>query len=278
MKKFFKILTTSLVAVMLVCMALVPAFGAVNGKDAAVGSTVEYTLYISDAVQSITGIHLEFFYDQDVLELKDVNLDNLPNSTLNDNINKDGSVKVVNALINGSQGLKCAEKTELAKLTFEVISEGDCEIKYYIPYMYDFDVVNLYQYTLSQSIVVNGDTVVDDVPPVLADETDFEKIESFDKGDFANNVEGTGSGEKPQDATVAPQNNGGNENNGGNNKGNGNNANKNNSTTTTGAKDNNNSTVIIACVCVGAIVGAIVVLVVAKSKATKPEKEAENQD
>ncbi|MBQ4569678.1 MAG: hypothetical protein IJA62_06485 [Ruminococcus sp.] len=249
MKKLSKILITMIIAAVLLCASLVPALGAVNGKEAEVGSTVEYSLCISDAVQTITGIHLEFFFDQDVLELKDVNTDNLPNSTVNANNNKDGSVKIVNGLINGAQGLACSEKTELAKLTFEVIGEGDADIKYYIPYMYDYDVVNLYDYTLSQTITIDNQTVVEDIPPVLADDSDYGHIEKFDKGDFANNEEGTGSGIKPEPTTAK-------------------------SVAADAEADNGgNSTVIIACICVAVIVGAVVVLVVAKSKAGKSENQ-----
>ncbi len=252
MKKFSKILITSIIAMLLLTASLVPALGAVNGKEAKVGSTVEYTLCIENAQQTITGIHLEFFYDQTVLELKDVNADNLPNSTVNANQNKDGSVKVVNGLINGTQGLACAQKTELAKLTFEVIGEGDTEIKYYIPYMYDYDMVNLYKYTLSQTIAVDSETVIEDVPPVLADDSDFSSKNNFDKGDFANNEEGTGSGVKPQPTTAKKTS-------------------ANEATGDNGVKDN--STIIIAAVCVCVIAGAVVVLVVAKSKAGKEENQ-----
>lgn len=253
MKRFSKILVTSIIAIVILCASLVPAMGAVNGKEAKVGSTVEYTLCIADAEQTITGIHLEFFYDQAVLELKDVNTDNLPNSTVNANENKDGSVKVVNGLINGTQGLACSQKTELAKLTFEVVGEGDTEIKYYVPYMYDYDMVNLYKYTFSQTINVDGETVAEDVAPVLADDKDFNSKENFDKGDFANNEEGTGSGIKPQPTTA-----------------------KKPAGEMTPSKDktgNDNKTIIVACICVGVIAAAVVVLVVAKSKAGKNEPQ-----
>ncbi len=248
MKKLSKILITMIIAAVLMCASLVSALGAVNGEEAKVGSTVEYSLCISDAVQTITGIHLEFFFDQDVLELKDVNTDNLPGSTVNANNNKDGSVKIVNGLINGAQGLACSEKTELAKLTFEVIGEGDAEIKYYIPYMYDFDVVNIYKYTLSQTIIVDSETVAEDIPPVLADDSDYGNKEGFDQGDFPNNEEGTGSGVKPQPDTAKQNADSESDNEG-------------------------NSTIIIACICVAVIVGAVVVLVVAKSKASKSENQ-----
>ena len=199
MKRLWIKILTLMIVIILACGSYVNIFAAVNGQKTKKESIVEYTFYISDAVQTITGIHLEFFFDQNVLELKDVNTDNLPNSTINANSNRDGSVKIVNGLINGAQGLACSEKTELVRLTFEVIGEGDTEIKYYIPYMYDYDLVNLYDYTLSQTITIDGKTVIEDTPPVLADDTDFEHIEGFEKGDFPNTKDGKGHSNASQE-------------------------------------------------------------------------------
>lgn len=258
MKKFSKVLVLSLIAVFLFCMSLTPAFAAVNGKDAQVGSTVEYTISIADSVQAISGIHLEIFFDQTALELKGVNVDNLGDSTVvNDNQNEDGTVKVVNGLINGAKGLACADKTDLVKVTFEVIGEGDTEIKYYIPYLYDYDMVNLYEYTLSQTITIDGEVAVENVPPVLANESDFAKVDNFDKGDFNNYEQGTGSGVKIEPTTAK--------------KADGGNSNQQNG----GTEEKDNSTIIIACVCVGVVAGAVVVLVVAKSRASKQGNDME---
>ena len=256
MKKLSKVLVLSLLALLFLCTSLIPAFAAVNGKDAQVGSTVEYTISIADSVQAISGIHLEIFFDQTALELKEVNVDNLGESTVvNENQNEDGTIKVVNGLINGTKGLVCADKTDLVKVTFEVIGEIDTEIKYYIPYLYDYDMVNLYEYTLSQTIAIDGEVAVENIPPVLADDSDFAKIENFDKGDFANYEQGTGSGVKvePTTAKKSADDSSGNQED--------------------GAK--NNSTIIIACVCVVVVAAAVVVLVMAKSKANKQTADTE---
>lgn len=253
MNKFFKLAFTALMAVILLCLSVAPCFAAVNEKDAPVGSTVEYTISIADCVQKITGIHLEVFFDQSKLELKDVNADNLAGSTtINDNQNKDGTIRVVNGLINGENGLECKEKTELLKVTFEVIAEGDSQIKYYIPYLYDYDMVNLYEYTLSQTITVDGQVVAEDVPPVLAGEEDYANVESFDKGDFKNYPEGTGSGVK-EVVTQAPQNNNGSADN----------------TSDSADSDGGNRTVIIVVVCSVIIVIAVVALAIVKTKTNK---------
>lgn len=263
MKKISKIFAVSLLAMLLVSLSLISAFATVNGEEAPVGSTVEYTLSIADAEQNIAGIHFEIFFDQDVLSLKEVNTDNLGDSTIvNDNQNGDGTIKVVNGYINGAEGLACSEKTELVKVTFEVLIDGNTQIKYYIPYMYDYDMVNLYKYTLTQTVTVDGEVVIENEPPVLADDTDFAAVEEFDKGDFENNEEGTGDGIVIEPTTMKQVAAGT-----GTAKA---------DTSDDADENNNNFTIIIAGVCVAVIIGAIVVLVVAKSKANK--SAAEEQD
>lgn len=253
MNKFFKVIVSVLMATLLLCLSVLPAFATVNGKEAPVGSTVEYTISISDCVQKITGIHLEIFFDQSTLKIKEVNTDNLAGSTtVNDNQNNDGTIRVVNGLINGASGLECKEKTDLVKVSFEVIAEGDTEIKYYIPYLYDYDMVNLYKYTLSQTISVDGEVVAENVPPVLAGDEDFAGVDTFDKGDFENSPQGTGSGIKVEPTKSPAQNTEAQTSDNG------------------GEKDN---TVTIALVCAGIIVVAIVVLVIAKSKVKGTDQE-----
>lgn len=251
MNKLFKAITSQALVLCLVCLSVFSGFAAVNGKDAAVGSTVEYTISIADCVQNITGIHLEIFFDQTTLKLKDINADALGDSTtINDNQNGDGKVSFVNGLINGTTGLECKEKTDLVKVTFEVIAEGDSEIKYYIPYLYDYDMVNLYKYTLSQTITVNGEVVAENIPPVLAGDEDFANVDNFDKGDFENYPEGTGSGIKVVTTNAPATGDASDEND--------------------GEKDN---TVTIALICAGVIIVAVVVLIIAKSKVKGKEEE-----
>ncbi len=251
MNKLFKFAFTALMVVLLLCLSVAPSFAAVNEKDAPVGSTVEYTISIADCIQNITGIHIEVLFDQTKLQVKDVNTDNLTGgTTVNDNQNGDGSIKIVNGLINGETGLECKEKTELLKVTFEVIAEGDSQIKYYIPYLYDYDMVNIYKYTLSQTISVDGTVVAEDVPPVLANEEDFAGLSSFDKGDFKNYPEGTGSGIK-EVVTEAPTNADNADTTGADNA---------------GEKDN---TVIIVIACAAVAVIAVIILVIVKSKTNK---------
>ncbi len=253
MKKLIKLISTVMVALLMLCLSVAPAFAAgeatVNGNTASVGSTVEYTLSIADSHQAICGIHYVIFFDTEVLELKSFNADNV-GGTINDNQNGDGQIVVVNGLINGASGLACTDKTVLATATFEVIGEGDTSIEYYIPYMYDFDMVNIYDYTLTHDITVDGEDVIVDEAPALAD---VSTLDGFDAGDFENNPEGTGSGIKPA-ATQA-------------------------STSSSSSDNNSGSKVdgkIVATIVIGIVlVVCIVVLLIVKSKNSKQKESAD---
>ena len=204
MKKFLRVSLISIIAVIILSLSLLTAFAdgtaTVNGKEAKVGDTVTYTLYIADSTQNIVGIDARFFFDQEALELVSVNTDNLGDSTVvNDNMNNDGMILMNNAYIAGGKGLACKDKVSLATLTFKVIKAIPTTISYYIPYIYDFDMVNIYNYTFTYELTVEGETVIENVPPVLAGDEELGKLN--DLGDFENVPEGTGSGIKP---TAAP--------------------------------------------------------------------------
>ena len=199
-----RIFTASLVGI-LTCLVLLTSMvtvfadtakTTVNGKDAAVGSKVEYTLFLESYKQDVVGIQMIFKFDPAKLELKDVKLDSFPGATLNANNDGDGMIYFNNSDING---IDFSKSRELAKLSFEVIAEGESDIEYLIQYLYDIDLVNIYDYTLTYTLNVDGADVVTTEAPVLAD---ADKVAgavsgSFDKGDFENNQEGTGSGIKP---------------------------------------------------------------------------------
>lgn len=257
MKKISKIVLVTILAVMLMCVSLVSAFAAgtltVNGNEAPVGGTVTYSFNIADAHQKIAGIHMVIFFDQDCLALESVDAENLDGSTINDNQSGNGQIIIVNSLINGASGLACSDKTELVSVTFKVLAEGETDITYYIPYLYDIDLVNIYDYTLTCDIAVDGDVVAPDKTPELHD---VSSLDGFDAGDFENSPEGTGSGVKPV-VTQVPQGN--NEQSGG----------------TEDNANGTNPTTIIGIVCACVLVAAIVLLVVIKSKGNKKDSSAE---
>lgn len=222
MKRIF----TASVAGMLTCILMISTMlfavaapaSTVNGAEAPVGSTVEYTLYLESYKQDVVGIQMIFKFDTKHLELQNVDLTNFPSATLNANQQGDGMIYFNHSDINGQS---FAEAKEVAKLTFKVIAEGSSDIEYLVQYLYDIDLVNIYDYTLTYSLTVDGEAQVATETPILAD---VEKIVSdvdsdFDRGDFENNVEGTGSGIKPTTApkTQTSANNTDSRNNGGGN-------------------------------------------------------------
>lgn len=260
MKKFTKFFFAALIAALIICLSVVPAFAdsdvTVNGNDAQIGDTVTYAFSIEGSEQKVAGIHMVIFFDPDVLELKEVNADNLGSATINDNLNGNGQIIIVNSLINGAAGLKCSDKTVLATATFEVKKKGNTEISYFIPYLYDIDLVNIYDYKLTYDLDIDGAEAVVDRTPILAD---VSALDGFDRGDFDNNVEGTGSGIKPVVTSAKPAGNAGS--NGADNQGN-----SNSSETDSGSSKD---TVIAAVAIVLIIVVAIVVLVVLKTVLSK---------
>lgn len=259
MKKISKIVLSSILVLILVCMSVVTSFAAgnlvLNGKEAPVGSTVTYTFSIGDAHQKLCGIHLVVFFDQNLLKLTDVNAENLEGGTIiNDNKGNDGRIIVTNSFINGTEGLDCSESTDIVTVSFEVIKEGTTDITYYMPYLYDLDTVNIYDYTFTCDLSVDGQVVIDNQTPALEN---IEELDNFrDAGDFENNEEGTGSGIKPV-VTQAPQNDNPNNPQGNN-------------------VEQKGSGAVVPIVCAVVIVAAIVVLVVVKSVTGKKSEDSDD--
>lgn len=207
MKRILKVslagvLTCILMITSMLCTFAAPA-STVNGVDAPVGSTVDYTLYLESYKQDVVGIQMIFKFDTKYLELKNVDLKNFPSATVNANNQGDGVIYFNHSDING-QSFK--EAKEVAKLTFTVVKEGQSNIEYLIQYLYDIDLVNIYDYTLTYSLSIDNNVVVATETPLLADadKVDAAVEGGIDKGDFANNVEGTGSGIKPTEAPKKP--------------------------------------------------------------------------
>lgn len=239
------VLITSMVTVFADTTAASVSGATINGVSAPVGSSVEYTLFLESYQQEVVGIQMIFKYDVKMLELKDVKLDSFPGATLNANNGGDGMIYFNNSDING---IDFSKPKEVAKLTFNVIGEGSSDIEYLIQYLYDIDLVNIYDYTLTYSLSVDGTQQIATETPVLAD---VDKIVSevsggFDKGDFANNVEGTGSGIKPVVTTVAAASNSTNNN------------------TDNGGSGNNTALYVIGGVVVVALIAVIIVVATKK--------------
>lgn len=227
-------------------VAVAAPVSTVNGVEAPVGSTVEYTIDFVSYKQDVVGVQVFYKFDPKHLELKETAFDIFPSATVNPNLGGDGMIYM--NYTNPSDPIDFSESKEIGKLQFEVIAEGESTIEYYIQYIYDFDLVNIYDYTITYSLTVDGEAKVADKNPPLADINEVlsivEDANSFDTGDFANNEEGTGSGIKP---TEAPK--GTNSNNDKNDdKGDGNNA------------------ILIIGIVVGIMLVAVVIIAISKKK------------
>ncbi len=259
MKRFIKSALFMILGVLILCSSLFMASAegetaTINGQQIKVGDTVTYTFNVSDADQKVTGMQINIFFDQDALELQEVT-DGVLNgsSTINDNQNKDGRIVLVNAFMNGG-GLACKEKTALATATFKVKAAVETEITYFVQYLYDIDMVDIYSYTFTCDLT-SGDVVIsEDKTPILADGTVTDKITEVDN--FRNNQEGKGDGIKREPVTV-------------NNTPSNNTVNTPQTQTQQGGDNNNNSSntaIIVAIGGVAIVAVAVVLIMVLKPK------------
>lgn len=201
MKNIFRASCAGIMACLILIISLVSVYAAggavVNGQGVNDGGKVEYTLSIADTTQKVVGIQMFVQYDQSVLKLEDASASVFTNGMMNKNQNNDGLIHLNHSML---EGIDCKEKTEIIKVNFEVIGTGNADITYFIQYLYDYDNVNIYNYTITYDLKVDDKLVVDNQSPVLASPDHvFAVVDddaSFDFGDFANNVEGTGSGKK----------------------------------------------------------------------------------
>lgn len=248
MKRISLALITSMLACVLLISSAISVFASpdtakINGVDAPVGSSVEYKLDLVAKKQVVVGIQMVFKFDTKVLKLKDVILDRFPSATVNANQNNDGMIYFNCSDING---VDFKELGEVARLNFEVIGKGDTTIEYFVQYLYDIDLVNLYDYKFTYSLTVDNNKVIENKVPELADVNAIisDVGANFDSGDFVNNQEGTGSGEKPVVTAAASNEKNDNKD-----------------------KNNENSAIfVVAGIVVAALVAVIIVAVVKRNK------------
>lgn len=247
------VLTCVIMLATMICAVAAPQ-STVNGVEAPVGSTVEYTLELVSFKQEVIGIQMFYKFDTSHLKLLNTDFSSFPGAVVNPNNQNDGMIYM--NYTSPSELLDFSKAKEIGKLQFEVIAEGESNIEYYIQYIYDYDLINIYDYTLTYSLTVDGAEKIEDKTPLLADINEVLKTVDdsvkFDVGDFANNEEGTGSGIKP---TTAPKVNPPASNNSGDNGSNG---------------GNNTALFVIGGVVVLALV-AVVIIAVAKRKNSENE-------
>ena len=269
MKRFMKITVLSVLSLLILCSAVFMAsaegeVAKINGQEIKVGDTVTYTFNISEAEQKVTGMQMNIFFDQDVLELVEVT-DGVLNgsSTINDNQNKNGRIVLVNAFMNGG-GLECKDKTALATATFKVVSAAETEISYFIQYLYDIDMVDIYSYTFTCDLTSGDVVIAENKTPILADGSVTDELTAGDN--FRNNQEGKGDGIRREPTNVAPQ--------GGSSQ---NSANAQPVTTAEGSGSSGGNTgtiiAIVGTVVVLAAVAGVVIMKLKSDKDTEAEKE-----
>ena len=225
MKRILKASVAGVLTCVIMLATIICAFAApvstVNGVEAPVGSTVEYTIDLVSFKQEVIGIQMFYKFDTSHLKLVSTDFSSFPSAAVNPNKQNDGMIYMNYS--NPSELLDFSKPKEIGKLQFEVIAEGESNIEYYIQYIFDYDMVNIYDYTITYSLSVDGAEKIADKTPLLADINEVLKSVDdsvkFDVGDFENNVEGTGSGIKPTTApkTNAPAADSGNNSGGGNN-------------------------------------------------------------
>lgn len=197
------VLTCVILLATMICAVAAPV-STVNGVEAPVGSTVDYTLELVSFKQEVIGIQMFYKFDTSHLKLLNTEFSSFPGAVVNPNNQNDGMIYM--NYTNPSELLDFSKSKEIGKLQFEVIAEGESNIEYYIQYIFDYDMVNIYDYTLTYSLNVDGAEKVENKTPILADINEvLDSVDDsvkFDVGDFENNKEGTGSGIKP---TTAPK-------------------------------------------------------------------------
>ncbi len=240
------VLTCILMITTMFCAVAAPQ-STVNGVDAPVGSTVEYTIDLVSFKQEVVGIQMFYKFDPAHLKLVSTEFTAFPSAVVNPNNHGDGMVYMNYS--NPSAPIDFSKAKEIGKLQFEVIAEGESNIEYYIQYIFDYDLVNIYDYTITYSLSVDDTAKVENETPLLADIDEVLSIVDdsikFDVGDFENNVEGTGSGIKPTTAPKTPASSPAN---------------------TDKPQDNNNTIIYVIGGVVGVALVAVIILAVAKRK------------
>jgi len=165
----------------------------INGEaSAAVGDVVTYTLYMSDAVESIVGFDLRLFYDYEKLEyqkssLKFENFD----------------VVIYNEEMQGKIPMNCSslenkpsfeKKGQFVSASFKVKKAGEAKITYFFTDLYGDNMDYLKQYTFTYDLTSGDKALLKDATPPVNDD---EAVVESNQGDFINFVDGKGEENSP---------------------------------------------------------------------------------
>lgn len=160
--------------------------------SAAVGDTVTYSLYLSDADDPVEGIQMYIYYDPDYLTVDPESLtyekfDGVVQNADNENFVTFNWTDITNLADFSSKAL-------LVSVDFTVTQAGSAEIAEFIQELYGDDMTYLKAYTLTYDISVNGEVVSSDNTPVIATDDD---IINNRQGGFINYLDGMGEENSP---------------------------------------------------------------------------------
>ena len=149
-----------------------------DDAEIAVGQTVTYNLYLSDADDEIMGFELRLFYDSDYLEYQQKSL----------------NFEKFDFVIYNSSLPSFKEKAQFVSASFKVKKEGSAGITYFFTELYGEDLEYLKKYKFTYDMIVDGEKIVDNAtPPVNEDENTIEN----NQGDFINYEDGMGDENTP---------------------------------------------------------------------------------
>ncbi len=163
-----------------------------DDAEIAVGQTVTYNLYLSDADDEIMGFELRLFYDSDYLEYqqKSLNFEKFDFVIYNENI--EGKIPMNFSSLSSLPSFK--EKAQFVSASFKVKKEGSAGITYFFTELYGEDLEYLKKYKFTYDMIVDGEKIVDNAtPPVNEDENTIEN----NQGDFINYEDGMGDENTP---------------------------------------------------------------------------------
>ncbi len=163
-----------------------------DDTEIAVGQTVTYNLYLSDADEEIMGFELRLFYDSDYLEYqqKSLSFEKFDFVIYNENI--EGKIPMNFSSLSSLPSFK--EKSQFLSADFKVKKEGRASITYFFTELYGENLDYLKKYKFTYDLTVDGEKVVDSAtPPVNEDENTLQS----NQGDFINYEDGMGDENTP---------------------------------------------------------------------------------
>lgn len=201
MKKWISLLCVCLLIFGMITASVISA--AAEGDDSAVekattavdvksGDSVTYILKLDKVAQPIIGSDFSVYYDSSVFDLESV-------ADYNDQTNPDEWIAVINPDLEGEvrgvwsilKGVDFSSQRNFITLNLKATADADnTHISYRIRFLYDNDVFNsndhpqITTYEFTCDVLVNGEKVLDTVPPELNDE------EAEENGKFVPSYDG----------------------------------------------------------------------------------------